>query len=333
MRKNASDILQFSPDARLGAAQQLLEKYQNNGVLSYKDLQNARQQLESIAALPAGDQAVATSKFLLGLSGQKPTILNQDAGDVATVLETDEKLAGPPIRPTATARPQSTPKLVRVTFPDGTKKELTAEYVPGQGKGGQYFVGDQDITSLNPQLIDDPNPPVPSFSFVPTAGGIFAGNTRTGEIGPRVADLRPGDAAGRQIADARTLINLIKNIEDTFTPEKVGPITGRFKTLQEGITGKDADYAALAAQVNSLRNTTINLRTGAQMSSYEAQRILSELPGMNLPFKTFLARLKTSRNYFEEFVKNRESVAYGRLQSMSNLITDLTDPDFGLEKK
>ena len=81
MRKNASDILQFSPDARLGAAQQLLEKYQNNGVLSYKDLQNARQQLESIAALPAGEQAVATSKFLYGLSGERPQFVSKKSDE------------------------------------------------------------------------------------------------------------------------------------------------------------------------------------------------------------------------------------------------------------
>jgi hypothetical protein len=119
MRKNASDILQLSPDARLGAAQQLLEKYQNNGVLSYKDLQNARQQLESIAALPAGEQAVATSKFLMGLSGQKPTIVTTGAGETSRVLQTNEVVSqGPSPAPSAASQ---TLAIARADFDDGIR--------------------------------------------------------------------------------------------------------------------------------------------------------------------------------------------------------------------
>jgi hypothetical protein len=93
MRKNAYDILQFSPDARLGAAQQLLEKYQNNGVLSYKDLQGARQQLDSIAALPEEQQAVSVSRFLLSLSGERPTLMNVTPGSDIVNLETGGRVA------------------------------------------------------------------------------------------------------------------------------------------------------------------------------------------------------------------------------------------------
>ena len=48
------------------------------------------------------------------------------------------------------------------------------------------------------------------------------------------------------------------------------------------------------------------------MTGPEAQRIFNQLPGLNLPFDTFLARLRTSKNYFERFLKNKEDVAYGR---------------------
>jgi len=55
------------------------------------------------------------------------------------------------------ALPQSSPRRVRVTFPNGKTETITANYVPGRGQSGKYFVGDTDITELNPQLIDPSN--------------------------------------------------------------------------------------------------------------------------------------------------------------------------------
>jgi hypothetical protein len=264
----------------------------------------------AIKQLPPEKQLLAYKKLAQSVGDVEEKIVTNTPGSVSTDITTNEIVSSG--GPVAVTLPQSTAKRVRITLPNGTTTEITADYVPGRGKSGTYFVNDKDITSLNPQLIDDPNPIVPSFSFISTGDGIFAANNKTGQLAGRVSDTKPGESAGKDIADARTTLNLIKSIEDKFTPEKVGPIVGRFKSMQAGITGGDPDYAELATQVNTLRNTTINLLTGKQMSGPEAQRIFDQLPGLNLPFDTFLSRLKTSRSYFEEFAKNREDVAFGR---------------------
>jgi hypothetical protein len=223
MRKNSSDILQLSPDARLGAAQQLLQKYQNNGVLSYKDLQSARQQLDSIAALPVPQQAVATSKFLLGLSGEKPTIVTTGVGQTSRVLQTNEVVdEGPSPK---SASPQSTSKLVRITWPDGTTTDRTAEYVPGQGKGGQYFVNGQDITSLNPQLIDDP-------SLLELALGVAANKDPDGVNARAIAMVQPlvqvTDSTGRPSFLPRSVAASAK---PKLLPEEQSRVNGLQKML------------------------------------------------------------------------------------------------------
>ena len=87
---------------------------------------------------------------------------------------------------------------------------------------------------------------------------------------------------------------------------------GRYKTAQAMLTGGDPEFAAFTAAVSTLQNTVINLRTGAQMSEPEAARILNEISNVNLPPETFIAKAKQSQIYFNEWLRNRASGAYGR---------------------
>ena len=96
MQQDVYGILQYPADMRLGAAEAAIKKYGNNGVFSAETLQGATRSLAAIKALPANQQAVAVSKFLLGMSGQQDVILNQNPGDVGRSTLTGESFGGPP---------------------------------------------------------------------------------------------------------------------------------------------------------------------------------------------------------------------------------------------
>jgi hypothetical protein len=89
---------------------------------------------------------------------------------------------------------------------------------------------------------------------------------------------------------------------------------GRFKSLQEMYLGVETDpgLAAYRADVASLRNMIINLRTGAAMSEPEAKRILSEVVNDNLPPSTFMERLANAKRDYSSYLQKRSRLGFGR---------------------
>ena len=153
----------------------------------------------------------------------------------------------------------------------------------------------------------------PYYMPVQTAHGVVPFDARTGQFKDADRrDLKPGETAQREIANAQTTATLLRQVLTSVNDAALGPIAGRYKTVEAALVGNDPTFAAFAAAVSTLQNTVINLRTGAQMSEPEAQRILGELPTVKLPPATFIARAKQSQKYFEEWRKNRATVAYGR---------------------
>lgn len=297
VQKSAARALQAgSFDMMLGSTNALMNQLANNKVIGREDLSAFQQQLDGLNALPQGQKETVLRGLLRNISGQDRRIANLSPGESAVDVDTGEVLSinVKPLPMTMVGNP-----FARVN-PKTGKPELMQRF----SDGTMQFVG-------NP-VPSDSSGSNPYFTPVQTADGIQVFNSRTGKFEGRLGDSKPGDTAGRVMADARTTLNLIKTIESKFTPEKIGPITGRYKTLEEGTLGRDPDFTELSSQISTLQNTVINLRTGAQMSNYEAERILKEVSNVNLPFATALARLKTSRAYFEEFLKNREDAAYGR---------------------
>ena len=152
----------------------------------------------------------------------------------------------------------------------------------------------------------------PYFIPVQTGQGVQSFDTRTGNVVGRVGDLKPGETAQREIANAQTIATVLDQVMMTVPDTVIGPLTGRYKTVEAALAGNDPTFSTFAAAVATLQNTVINLRTGAQMSEPEARRILGEVPNVNLPPGTFVARAKQAQRYFKEWLKNRASVAYGR---------------------
>lgn len=152
----------------------------------------------------------------------------------------------------------------------------------------------------------------PYFIPLQTGQGVVSFDTRTGEAAGRIADLKPGATAQREIANATTTATILRQVIGSIDEKSIGPLSGRYKTVEAALAGNDPQFAMFSAAVSTMQNTVIQLRTGAQMSEHEAARILNEVPNVNLPPATFVAKAKQAEKYFQEWLKNRANVAYGR---------------------
>ena len=223
MQQDVYGISQFPETMRLGAAKTAINKYGKNGVFSAETLQNATRSIAAIEALPADQQALATTKFLRAMSGEKPKFIARNYTDDIVDPETREIVVkGSPPHVT---QPQSTPKPVEVTLPNGQKMRVTADYIPGQGGSGKYMVGDLDITSLNPQLINDP-------SLLELALDVEAKNDPDGIKARAISRVQPlvqgTDSTGRSFFLPRSEAG---NTAPKLLPEEQSRVNGLQKML------------------------------------------------------------------------------------------------------
>ncbi len=151
----------------------------------------------------------------------------------------------------------------------------------------------------------------PYFIPLQTGGGIESFDTRTGTTVGRVGDLKPADGAQKSLADVGNTLFRAREVNRLMKPEWLGPLSGRLSTMDVALFGDDARKAEFQGNLEGLRNTVINLRTGAQMSEHEAQRILAELPGFNLSPKAFMGRMESATRGLEDWYQRRHSMATG----------------------
>lgn len=180
------------------------------------------------------------------------------------------------------------------------------------------------------QIVNEPSAGqvgMPYSPFMIQSGTGFMNvvtDKRTGETKvERVADTKPGEAAGKDIAGALGVNQQIDQIKSEYNPTKVGVITGRLKNLDQKYWGADPDYARFRAELATLGNTVIQLRTGAQMSVQEAERIMEEIATSTLPPSTFVARLNRLEELYDQYLANRAKIAYGRVSKED--ITAMTE--------
>lgn len=158
----------------------------------------------------------------------------------------------------------------------------------------------------------------PYFIPVTTGNGVIPFDARTGKFNDDGRkDLRPSATAEDQLTKSQSTLYQLGELEKQFTPDRVGVLRGRYKTMQLAIGGEmgDQGLADMQSTISTLKNTVINLRTGAQMSEPEAQRILQEVPDFNLPPDVFMARLQHAKNYFADYLSRRAKLAFGRTTS------------------
>lgn len=159
-----------------------------------------------------------------------------------------------------------------------------------------------------------------SSYFIPvtTGQGVIPFNARTGQFDDAGRkDLRPSATAEENITKAQSVLYQLDQIGGMYTPDRVGPLKGRYNTMQLAVMGEmgDQGLAEMQASIAGLKNTVINLRTGAQMSEPEAARILQEVPDFNLPPDVFVARMNRAKAYFGDYLSKRAKLAFGRTTS------------------
>ncbi len=154
------------------------------------------------------------------------------------------------------------------------------------------------------------------FTPVTTGNGVIPFNNITGQWDDsNRRDLKPGETAQKAMTDAESTLFRVGRISGRFNDKWVGPVMGRYNTMQLALLGEPdgaQGLATMAAELAGLQNTVINLRTGAAMSEPEAQRIMKEIPSLNLPPDTFMARLNSAKALTEDWLQKRASMAYGR---------------------
>lgn len=155
----------------------------------------------------------------------------------------------------------------------------------------------------------------PYFVPVVTGNGVIPFNARTGQFDESGRhDLRPSATAEGDLTKAGSVLYTIGEIGKVYSPDRIGPLRGRYNNMQLAVVGEqgDAGLADLQTTLSTLKNTVINLRTGAQMSEPEAERILKEVPDLSLPPDVFMARMRQAESYFRDWYARRAKFAYGR---------------------
>jgi len=152
----------------------------------------------------------------------------------------------------------------------------------------------------------------PYFTPLQTAEGIQSFDTRTGKVAGRLGDYKPAASAEEALTNAQSVQADIARIRTQFKPELVGPLMGRYNSVEQALVGGNPDITNLYQTSQRLHNTIVYLRTGKQMNESEASRILAELPGKNERPDVFLTKLNNVGTYFDEWMQNRARLAFGR---------------------
>ncbi len=197
------------------------------------------------------------------------------------------------------------------------------ESIPGKG-----WTKHEGAVPKNSQFVVEPNQngntPAPYFMFMGSDQGIVKGNARTGELTPTGVGNKPGAGSQQRMVDMSAALSQIQLLKDDFNPEYVGPLEGRFENVYTRLINSPnkAALARFQTRVASLKNRFIKAITGAQMSEPEAVRIMSQLPDLNLPDSTFLARLDVSEQELGNILDIEQQVASGVRKPTESPVTE-----------
>jgi len=171
--------------------------------------------------------------------------------------------------------------------------------------------------ALNPEE-KTPGPGQADFiktTFTGNDGKSYALWGRSGQVtevpvtasGPMVKPTAPGEMV-QQFGDFQTVLDQLQRVKETKKPEFVGPVQGRLTTASQttGI-GASSQAADFLANVNSIRNQLIYLRSGKQINDKEYERLLKELPNEFKSDVDFDAKLSNFEKVFTGIMNNRRA--------------------------
>ena len=113
------------------------------------------------------------------------------------------------------------------------------------------------------------------------------------------------------LADFRTLLGQFDKIEDLYAKgasKYVGPVQGTLGALK-GVTGIGATEgeADFRAELASIQNSLIYLKSGKQINEQEYARLQRELPDPMDPDTVFVAKMRRAKGLAMQMLANRES--------------------------
>lgn len=153
--------------------------------------------------------------------------------------------------------------------------------------------------------------------FVGQAGGkavLF--NSATGDfevqelpggtdLAPRTKRILPAETVN-QLSDFKTLKSQVQLVKDSFDKAYVGPVAARVGEKGQVIEAfAKEERGIFLANINSIRNQLIYLRSGKQINEKEYERMIAELPDENSSVTDFNAKLKNFDKVFTELMTNR----------------------------
>ena len=174
--------------------------------------------------------------------------------------------------------------------------------------------------------------------FVPTRGNVQlktpANTANTGTVAPAVSgkDMQPFVKPALptseivDTADFKTLLDLSKQVKDTYSPEYSGTIQGRLSKVKENWTGGLPDKQLKFNQaLESIKNRLIYLRSGKQINEQEFKRMMQELPDVKLPDNTSKIRLDNFYQMEEDLYNNRmKALGVAGYRKVDNIQRDLS---------
>lgn len=165
----------------------------------------------------------------------------------------------------------------------------------------------------------------PIYNFVQTSEGIIPGNIRTGRMGAPSSGQSgqlygkplPADAMAK-IGELSTLIDQTQIIKDSFKPDYVGPVGGRYGSIKEKLVDLPENQVTFYAAVRNAKDALLRARSGAQINEQEYKRLVAFLPDENLPSGNFKARLAGFETLLKSTINNKLNVlnssGYGKVE-------------------
>lgn len=148
----------------------------------------------------------------------------------------------------------------------------------------------------------DPNTSLPIEYNDQTRQYTSNGQVYTGVIFPKLENAPA--SFQKSVQDYKTAKDQLVMITDSYADKLVGPIAGRFKTVEEWAGTNDPDAARFMSLVRTFQNNMIKAITGAQMSEPEAKRILGQLPTFKDNPAAFASKLQVSAENVDIAMKN-----------------------------
>ena len=110
------------------------------------------------------------------------------------------------------------------------------------------------------------------------------------------------------LADFRTLLGQLGKVRGMSREGRIGPVQGYLGAVR-GFTGVRATEgeAELRAELASIQNSLIYLKSGKQINEKEYARLRRELPEVTDPEPVFKAKLDRAETLLQEMLKNREA--------------------------